>query len=79
MSTRKPSPPRNADNPEQSRRFIDAAREIGAEEPAEDADLILRRVASSERALKKVIPSPPAKRHAASRRPNPDHRPDRDR
>lgn len=54
MPARKPSPPRNADNPEQSRRFIDTARQLEAEEPAEDVDLILRRLASGER-QEKVI------------------------
>lgn len=32
MSSRKPQPPSNADNPEQSRRFIEAARAVEADE-----------------------------------------------
>lgn len=32
MADRKPTPPRNADDPEQSRRFIDMAREVEADE-----------------------------------------------
>lgn len=32
MSTRKPEPPPEADDPEQSRRFIDMAREVEADE-----------------------------------------------
>ena len=55
----KPRPPRNADDPEQSRRFIDMAREAGAEEPAEDADLILRRLASKEKPKRDISPTKP--------------------
>lgn len=32
MPTPKPEPPANSDNPEQSRRFIDMAREVEANE-----------------------------------------------
>jgi len=47
MNERKPKTPR--DDPEQSKRFIDMAREIGADERPEAVD----------EAFKKVIPSKP--------------------
>jgi hypothetical protein len=47
MPTPKPEPPANADDPEQSRRFIDTAREVEADEDPEAFD----------RAFEKVIPS----------------------
>jgi hypothetical protein len=46
---KKPKPPRNADDPEQSRRFIKAAQEAEADEPADDADVILRKLAREAR------------------------------
>ena len=46
MPTHKPSPPSNADNPEQSRRFIDAARKAEADEAP----------GATERGFEKVIP-----------------------
>jgi hypothetical protein len=49
MPARKPEPPPDADNPEQSRRFIDMAREVEADESP----------GATDRAFKKVIPSPP--------------------
>jgi len=45
----KPKPPHNADDPAQSRRFIKAAQEAEADDPAEDADAILRKLADKER------------------------------
>jgi hypothetical protein len=48
MPNRKPRPPKNADDPEQSRRFIETARELEAEHPAGDVDTILRKVACRE-------------------------------
>ena len=47
----KPTPPANADDPAQSQRFIDMAREIEADETSEALD----------RALEKVIAIPPDK------------------
>lgn len=49
MPDRKPRPPKDADDPEQSRRFIDMAQELGAAERAEDADQILRKVANKKK------------------------------
>ena len=43
--SRKADPPH--DNPEQSRRFIEVAREIGADQEAPDFDKVLGRVAES--------------------------------
>ncbi len=43
MMPRKPAPPH--DNPEQSRRFIEIAREVGAEGEAPDFDKVLGKVA----------------------------------
>ena len=46
MMTRKPKVPPNADDKEQSERFIDTAREHGTDESGEEF----------ERAFKKVVP-----------------------
>lgn len=51
MPARKPEPPPNADDPEQSKRFIDMAREVGADE---DPDAF-------EQAFEKVIQKRPSK------------------
>ena len=56
MPTPKPEPPANADDPEQSRRFIDMAREVGADEDPEAFDL----------AFGKVIPGPVKSNEKAS-------------
>jgi hypothetical protein len=40
---RKPKPP--PDDPEQSKRFIDMAREVEAEEPSRDFERVFRKVA----------------------------------
>jgi hypothetical protein len=40
---RKPKPP--PDNPEQFKRFIDMAREVGAERPSPDFERVFRKVA----------------------------------
>jgi hypothetical protein len=40
---RKPKPP--PDDPEQSKRFIDMAREVGAETPSPDLERVFRKVA----------------------------------
>jgi hypothetical protein len=47
----KPPPPGNADNPEQSRRFIDMAREVEADETPGATDR------SFDRVIKKRTPS----------------------
>jgi hypothetical protein len=54
---RKPKP--KPDDPEQSKRFIDMAREVGAEQPSPDFERVFRKVAAQskgERTLKKVAP-----------------------
>lgn len=63
MTQRKLSLLRNADDPEQSCRFIDMARELKAEEPASDSDQILRRVASAD----KVTAASPRKKSTEPR------------
>ncbi len=40
---RKPKPP--PDDPDQSKRFIDMAREVGAEKPSPDFERVFRKVA----------------------------------
>jgi hypothetical protein len=52
MSKSKPEPPINADDPEQSRRFIDMAREIGVDEDPEAFDRAFKKVVT-------VISNPP--------------------
>jgi hypothetical protein len=42
MSRKPKSPP---DDPEQSKRFIDMAREVGAEQPSPNFDRVFRKVA----------------------------------
>lgn len=49
MPTRKPQPPPNSNDPEQSRRFIDMAREVDADESP----------GATDRAFDKVIKRPP--------------------
>ena len=44
MPERKPEPPPNADSPAQSRRFIDMAREVGADETPGAMDRAFRKV-----------------------------------
>ncbi len=39
-----PKPDRKSDNPEQSKRFIEAAKEAGADESKEGADKAFKRV-----------------------------------
>jgi hypothetical protein len=58
MPGRKPKPPHNADNPEQSRRFIEAARNAEAGETPESTDW----------AFEKVIP--PKRQKDRSERPS---------
>jgi hypothetical protein len=43
MPARKPKPP--PDDPEQSKRFIDMAREVGAEQASPNFERVLRKVA----------------------------------
>jgi hypothetical protein len=49
---RKPNPP--PDDPEQSKRFIDMAREVGAEKPSPNFERVFRKVAEQP----KGFPSP---------------------
>jgi len=44
---RKPKP--KPDNPEQFKRFIETAREVGADKPSENFDRVLKRVARVSR------------------------------
>jgi hypothetical protein len=62
---RKPKPP--PDDPEQSKRFIEMAREIGADASKEEFERAFKRVASSKRASTK--PDIP-KRHPVRRKPD---------
>jgi hypothetical protein len=52
MSTQKPKPPDNADDPAQSQRFIDMAKEVEADETP----------GATERAFEKVIKDKPPNR-----------------
>jgi len=54
-SVTKPKLKRHQDNPEQSKAFVDMAREIGADETGE----------GFRSALKKIAPAKPAKRPSA--------------
>jgi hypothetical protein len=45
---RKPKPP--PDDPEESKRFIDMAREVGAEQPSSDFERVFRKVAEQPKA-----------------------------
>ena len=47
--TRKPKPP--PDDPEQSKRFIDMLREVGAEEPSPDFERVFRKVAEQPKGM----------------------------
>ena len=58
---RKPPP----DDPEQSKRFIDMAREVGAEKPSPDFDRVFRKVAEQP----KGSPKPSARRSRRSVKP----------
>lgn len=58
--TRKPTPKR--DDPDQSQRFIDTAREIGADETKEGADAAFKKVAGIKPT---VQPQPASKRRPA--------------
>lgn len=62
MPDRKPSPPRNADDPEQSRRFIDIAREVEVDETPGALD----------RAFNAVVRRPLAKRKSGKTEPSSD-------
>jgi hypothetical protein len=53
---RKPKPPR--DDPEQSKRFIDMAREIGADASKEEFERVFTRVASKNAGAKPKPQSP---------------------
>jgi hypothetical protein len=65
---RKPQPPPNADNPDQSRRFIDAAREVEADERPDAFDKAFGNVdwSSSKRRQPPAKPNPlPQRRKGA--------------
>ena len=55
---RKPSLPRNADNPEQSRRFIDAARDVEADETPGATDRGFEKVVRPKRDERDIAQSP---------------------
>ena len=59
MPTRKPQPPPKADDPEQSRRFIDMAHEVETDET----------LGAMDRAFNKVIPPRSAPNPSAHRSP----------
>jgi hypothetical protein len=50
---RKPKPP--PDDPEQSKRFIDMAREVGAEQPSPDFERVFRKVAETTKGNPKPV------------------------
>src|SRR4051812_16654031 len=52
---RKSKPP--PDDPEESKRFIDMAREIGAQEPSPDFELAFRKVAEKPKGRHRSMPS----------------------
>lgn len=56
MPTRKPSVPPDADDPEQSRRFIDMAHEVGADEESGAADRVVGRLGRMPREPKAERP-----------------------
>lgn len=45
---RKPTPPPNADDPEQSRRFIEIAKEAGADGSKEEFERAFKKVAAEK-------------------------------
>lgn len=61
---RKPKP--SPDDPEQSKRFIDMAREVGAEEPNPDFERVFRKVAEQPKGF---APKPSGRRSRRSGRP----------
>ena len=46
---RKPKPP--PDDPEESKRFIDMAREVGAEQPSPDFERVFRKVVEQPKGI----------------------------
>ena len=44
-------PKRQPDDPEQSKRFIDMAREVGAEQPSPDFERVFRKVAEQSKGV----------------------------
>ena len=60
---RKPKPP--PDDPKQSKRFIDMAREVGAERPSPDFERVFRKVAEQP----KGSPQPSDRRSRRSGEP----------
>lgn len=59
---RKPKP--QADDPEQSKRFIDMAREVDAETPSADFERVFRKVAEHS----KGFPKPKSQKGTTSRK-----------
>lgn len=53
MSGRKPQPPPNSDDPEESRRFIDMAREVEADETPGTTDRVFERIVPKPRRPKR--------------------------
>jgi hypothetical protein len=51
---RKPKP--QPDNPEQFKRFTELAREVGADQPSENFERVLRKVAATKRDPQKSQP-----------------------
>ena len=56
MPARKPSVPPNADDPEQSRRFIDMAQEVGADEESGASERVIGRLGRMPRETKAERP-----------------------
>ena len=61
---RKPKPP--PDDPEESKRFMDMAREVGAEEPSPDFERVFRKVAEQP---KERPPKPSGRRSRRNAKP----------
>lgn len=57
---RKPKPP--ADDPAQSKRFIDMAREVGADEASPEFERVFRKVAEMPKDAKATATPPPKRK-----------------
>lgn len=68
MTERKPEPPPKADNPEQSRRFIDMAREVEADESPGALDRAFKRVVPRPEGERRQSPAPSAATKGRPRR-----------
>lgn len=58
MPARKPEPPPEADNPEQSRRFIDMAREVEVDESQGAFEEAFRKIIAPPQKLQRELPPP---------------------